>query len=488
MSLPALVVFSVRDSNNEVRYLSFTGPQRQLRCGTEEGVYSDNVNFVVEPAGDGLVHIRSCYENCYWTRASRFEAWLLASSPEKVEDMSKDECTLFRPRMTAGNVSVGFVHAQSGLNVVMRPSTDAHAYNLCVEPGAPTDFSFLDFAHLSKTKLPKYVMFLGDNNRYLSPKSTLPDWAFLHFAEYDNPTSRDVGFEVFYNKNGDILRFKSMSLNNFWHVMLPGRRVLITPYSSGDMSFDAAVSSPQNASEDGIALRSLTFNQYCHRVSSAEQEYFAGLSTPHTLNAWLRPRYVASPGKGHVNIESFRNAWKGPKGTRFLKEELISNSEFQERETILPTEYQARKTTTISNSFALVKGHPTVFNGQMPSVLATGELDIPDMATDVIASWGLSATINVPTKEDVKIVLPPRSSVRVTLSVNRATYEVPFSYQQIDDFPFGGTETQNLHDGVFKIESEYRIGVSYNIQQFSSKEGNPEDDIKPNKVVEVNKE
>ncbi|XP_074284731.1 uncharacterized protein LOC141610532 isoform X2 [Silene latifolia] len=155
MSLPELVVFSVRDSN-DARYLSFTGPQRQLRFGPEEGVFSDIAKFAVESAGDGLVHIRSCYENNYWARASRPETWLVASAPEKFDDMSKDGCTLFWPRLSAGNVFVEFIHAQSGMNVVMRPPNDAHAYSLCIEHGAPTEFSLTDFAvawklHLEKT-------------------------------------------------------------------------------------------------------------------------------------------------------------------------------------------------------------------------------------------------------------------------------------------------------------------------------------------------
>ncbi|XP_074284736.1 uncharacterized protein LOC141610533 isoform X2 [Silene latifolia] len=476
MSLPALVVFSVSDSNNEVRYLSFTGPQRQLRCGIEEGVFSDTAKFAVESAGDGLVHIRSCYDNYYWTRASRFEPWLLALAPEKVEDMSKEDCTLFRPRMSAGNVFVGFAHVQSGLNVVMRPATDAHAYHLCVEQAPPTDFSFLNFAPLTRTKLPRYIMFLGDNNKYLSPSAQRP-LALLHFAEFDNPTSRAVGFEVMYTKSGD-LRIKSMSLNEFWDAKPPSRLVVIdTATESSDPNdpntlFDVALSSPPNTREVGMALRCRGYNLYVQRWLRATADCVVAANTPHLYNAWLRPRHPAIQDKRRVNIDNFRHAWVGPSSTRRLRERYLTNTTNVERETAVFTEtYRENTRITLNSSIGFFRGPAAVFNGRMPSVLATGELEIPDEAIDVTASWGTVRHTWVDDKKhDYSVKIPPMSAVTLTLFVKIATYEVPFSYQQIDESPFGGTITQDLYDGVFRIEAEYGIEEQTSIRPFTSSE------------------
>ncbi|XP_074284729.1 uncharacterized protein LOC141610531 [Silene latifolia] len=487
MSLPELVVFSVRDSN-DARYLSFTGPQRQLRFGPEEGVFSDLARFAVESAGNGLVHIRSCYENNYWARASRPETWLVASAPEKVEDMSKDGCTLFRPRLSAGNVFVEFIHAQSGLNVVMRPPNDAHAYSLCIEHGAPTEFSLTDFAVISRTRLPRYVMFLGDNNKYLSSIKLNENNGYVHVRQYEFPTNREVLFEVLYNKSGDKLRLKSMSMNDFCGVSLPHTTVYIRPLPENDPGtlFDATLYSPPNTTVPGIVLRSLVNNRYCRRSPAINQELTAESNSLNDLNAWLRPM---PPSLYRVNIESFRKAWRGPNSSRVVKEVRIENrsNSVMERDNE-SVEYIMTTINSYSNSMFLVRGS-AVFNGRIPKVGSNGELEIPNAVRQVNTSWATPSFDQSAVKQDLKLKVPPMSIMVATVSVITVTYEVPFSYQQIDVFHFDGPEPQYLHGGVFKTESDYSA-VTYDIQPLTS-EGmiNAIDDgIEPNASDEVKQE
>ncbi|KAK9666898.1 hypothetical protein RND81_14G219400 [Saponaria officinalis] len=210
--LPNEVVFTIEDSEKEVRYLSFTGPQRQLRFGVEDGLYGDNTQFVVERfGGDGLVQIRSRYNNYYWARASRHEPWLVASSPERVEDMFMDECTLFWTHFSARNVSVSFVHAQSGFNVVMRPQEDAYAYNLCLDQAPPTNFSFISLIALRGRKLPRYVAFENRNDRYLVPRSAAP---MPMFFDSETTNNQSTGFEIEHTKSGEIRVIEQLHQGN----------------------------------------------------------------------------------------------------------------------------------------------------------------------------------------------------------------------------------------------------------------------------------
>ncbi|XP_074284743.1 uncharacterized protein LOC141610542 isoform X3 [Silene latifolia] len=475
MSLPALVVFSVSDSNREVRYLSFTGPQRQLRFGPVEDVFSDLARFAVEPAGDGLVHIRSCYDNFYWTRASRFEPWLLASNRQKVDDLSRDDSTLFRPRMSAGNVFVSFVHARSGLNVVMRPATDAHAYNLCVEHGAPTEFSYTDYVRLRMIRLPKYVIFLGDNFKSLGVWQSTANSGYPKYTYEHNSTSRDVAFEVFYNKSGDNIRVKSLRFNEFWCVFPPSSVVVVGPIPESDprMLFDVALSNPSYQSWDGIAIRSLAFNLYCYRWDAIRgDELVAGTNIANDTRACIRPIYLAVLGRSRVNVESLRHAWRGPTSSRVLDVMHVSNSESREVERTVRAQYQGQR-IGFSNSFPIIKAADSakaVFNVPLPKFVTNGGLQFSEEKTNITSTWNWGTeTLPFIMSEAVVLKIPPRSRVTATLSVNIATYEVPFSYKQIDELPYGGTQTQDLHDGVYKVETEYGASFSYsNVRPFTT--------------------
>ncbi|XP_074284775.1 uncharacterized protein LOC141610544 isoform X2 [Silene latifolia] len=140
----------------------------------------------------------------------------------------------------------------------------------------------------------------------------------------------------------------------------------------------------------------------------------------------------------------------------------LSNSELREVETTVTVHYKGL--IIISNSFPIIKGYwkDTVFNGVIPNVGSTGEIEFPDAATNVTTSWNRRTDyLPIIAKEALSLKIPPMTRLTAMLSVSTAIYEVPFSYQQIDELPYGGTQTQHLHDGVFKIESEYGVELSY---------------------------
>ncbi|KAL9231809.1 hypothetical protein vseg_006980 [Gypsophila vaccaria] len=459
MSLPELVVFSIQEANQEVRYLSFTGPQRQLRFGNEESLYSQNVPFVVEQAGSGLVHIRSVYEDRYWVRASRFEPWLVALSLQKVEDMSRDDCTLFRPQFSPGNVFVSFVHAQSGFNVAMRPAEDAHAYNLCVEQAAPAEFRFLNFSTIRKLKLPRYITIQGQNNLYLSPRSRNLPQTYLFF-ETQSPTNATTAFEIVYTKSGDV-RIKSMSsdglwlplhmTDNIWYMALRPDPEMIEP----NTLFEVSRSAPPGLGYEGFSLgRDGMVCYYTNLISPLQLSRRNSANSP---QACLRVRQAGQQGKRKVNIDDFLPARVSRSNVPSMIYTSVFNGSSVDQEYAYPEPIHLSTSTTFSNSVSHVPGPKALFYGRIPFVAASGELELPNAATTVAADWGEVRLLPTSARLET-LILPPMSETVISIYKKRAVCEVPFSYEQIDGFLSGDDLKQYLHDGSLSIDTEYNVG------------------------------
>ncbi|KAK9666870.1 hypothetical protein RND81_14G217400 [Saponaria officinalis] len=448
--LPNEVVFTIEDSDKEVRYLSFTGPQRQLRFGVEEGVHSDTTQFVVERFGrEGLVHIRSRFNNNYWVRASRHEPWLVASSLKREEDMFKDECTLFQTQFGPGNVLVSFVHAQSGFNVVMRPPEDSHAYNLCLDQAPPTNFSFIDLISRRGTRLPRYVTFQGSNNRYLVPRLTNPRPMFF---DSETTNNRSTGFDIEHTKSGEI-RVKPMRSNGImgavpdstqWQVVL-----LLNPRPNDPTILFEVYN--HSYYKNGIRLRCNGVNRRPFCRSSNGALILSHNSTGETSSNCLRINPVAQQGTRRVTIESFRHPWESRYSIIF-RAAVVHNTTNAEREHLfIDPDIPMETHFTFRNSFYNHEGPSAKFHGRIPFVTTSSQLEFPDVARTVDSEWQKSQLTVVNRRYEATLILPANTSVEVRLIYKRVQYEIPFSYQQFDTLPFGGNVTQHLQDGYIYI-------------------------------------
>ncbi|KAK9666905.1 hypothetical protein RND81_14G219800 [Saponaria officinalis] len=465
MSLPELVAFSIKDREQEVRYLSFTGPHRQLRFGIEEGVYSDTVSFTVEEAGSGLVHLRSCYENKYWVKASGNEPWLVATALEKVEDISKAECTVFRTQFSPGNVFVNFVHAQSGFNVVVRPAHDAHAYNLCVEHGPPTDFNFIRYSDFASVKLPRYIMFLDDYNRFLV---TDRHPTFIRLA-FGSRSLRDetAGFEIEYAKSGDV-RVKSMWLGGLWGA---GQRsgewrtlLLLDPKPDDPNTlFEVSRSTPAFAQYEGVSLRCRGVNLVCVKMPGIDDLGLLANVQPNDLVACLRPWPPTKDGFRKVNIESFRHPWAYRSSEVYNWLIITNQTAVEEKHLFVEPNIPMSTRTTFRNTISNFQGPDSLFplvdlfSGQFPFVATSGELEFPDKPTSILSKWGHEHHTSVNQRYEETIILPPQTRCTIIVHRKNIVYEIPFSYQQMDEFHWGGNVTQYLHEGTFRINQDYNI-------------------------------
>ncbi|KAK9666909.1 hypothetical protein RND81_14G220100 [Saponaria officinalis] len=383
-------------------------------------------------------------------RASRNEPWLVASAREKVEDMRS---TVFRAHFIRSRMSVYFTHSQSGLNVVMRPSTDAHAYNLCVERGPHTEFNIIPETDLRSLKLPRYAMFLGDNNLYLTARST-PQFTGLYF-ESQNTTDRSVGFEIEYTRTGYI-RVKSMRFDGLWSgVQFNGKWpivVLPKPNPNDPTMFEVLRA---YSTTFKIYLRCLStnmFGAYSHRTGGVFELVEGPVgAVPIDPLRYIEPRCAVQQGTRKVNIESFRHHW-GRRGIVVTRHVTLSNPTNVEREHLfIDPNVQMFKETTFENSIRNQTSLTTEFNGRIPFTTTSGELEFPDEITTVVSKWNTLNRSSVNVKIEETLILPPNTQVHVSIEMRFFEYEIPFSYHQDDVLPFGGSVTQYLHDALLGI-------------------------------------
>ncbi|XP_074286294.1 uncharacterized protein LOC141611616 [Silene latifolia] len=462
MALPSVVVFSLKDTS-PVRYLSITGPDCLLRYDPKEGVFSPTAKFAVEPVGNGLVHLRSCYHNHYWARELETEPWLSASAKNPVEDSSNESCTLFKTYMNSGNW-VRFQHVRSGLNVVVRPAEEAFPYYLAVENSAPSEFKYIDYESL--VKIPRYVMFKGDNDKYLSHNTH--SQGYLHFLDIQVPTHRGVGFETSVTQDGDI-RLKHMLLDKFLRFSRTYYEWIWADYPADsnpakqDTLFQVVPSKPTSTipSGGGIALRCRGNYLFCKRLTDSTgitSCLAAATDSPDESHACLLPIDAGKPNKRRVTIKAFRQGRVYNRASEKVWSQVFDNQTNITNQSQATISYTVTNKQTFSCSISQPSGIEANFTGQIPVISHHYGLQIPNEVTsDVRSGWGQTRDLSEHHTVGYSINVPPFTKVTSSYWIETATCEVPFSYEQSDEFFFGGTATQLLHDGVFR--GVYTIGM-----------------------------
>ncbi|CAL5398569.1 unnamed protein product [Camellia sinensis] len=125
LALPRFAVLKSNYNDKYLRYIHEDGEMHGFLQFSGEQVSSPYSKFELETAktsGNGLVHLRCCYNNKYFVRWSPNDRWIVAKAAKPEEDQSKWSCTLFEPlhvddgaaQTTIGSVAqtIRFRHVQ----------------------------------------------------------------------------------------------------------------------------------------------------------------------------------------------------------------------------------------------------------------------------------------------------------------------------------------------------------------------------------------
>ncbi|XP_050387261.1 uncharacterized protein LOC126803507 [Argentina anserina] len=423
-------------------------PVGWMSCNVEHAV-SPRAKFEVEIAktGNGLVHIRCCYNNKFWVtnRTGRDDTvWIVASADKPEEDQSKSSCTLFK-LYAAGRTQVRFFHVQIKRVTVLSNRTPAfeNAFNL--EASGGHVFEFVDWETL--VILPQRVAFKSfEDGSYLCSR-WIEKHPYQRFESNKDVADPLVAKELFVTADGS-LRIKDGHYSKFWRRS-PN---WIWADAEDEDKSDDTLFWPIRIQDNVIALRNLGNNNFC-----------GGLTTEYKTNC-LNAAYPNISKQSKLVVEELvlsRNIYNI---NYRLSDSRIYHENLIEMDTALAANDSPNRDSTISlrfavndsrtrswnNSVSLTLGVKTSLEVSTVPLILDGKITLSaETSTTTTSQWGQSTTVEHNREANYAVVVPPLSKVKVSLIASRATCDVPFSYTQRDVLTDGRSVTKTMDDGIF---------------------------------------
>ncbi|XP_021731743.1 uncharacterized protein LOC110698591 [Chenopodium quinoa] len=220
---------------------------------------------------DGLVHLKSRYNNKYFVRWSPIHNWISASSHNIDENQCNWSCTLFKPIYLSdddGTQKMRLMHVQLGHYASLWK--DEASFDSCLNAGSneTNEDSYDVFTVVNLFNIPKHVAFKGNNGRYLGAIQ-LRGSPHLQFS-FDNHDDPRVAHEVFEAPDG-TLSIKSSYFGKFWRLGVDDWIVADADDPCGSSKADAKfrlVVRDVNV----VALINMSKTWFCKRYTSRDIE------------------------------------------------------------------------------------------------------------------------------------------------------------------------------------------------------------------------
>ncbi|KAL2892255.1 KAT8 regulatory NSL complex subunit 1-like protein [Bienertia sinuspersici] len=393
-----------------------------------------------------LVHIRSCYNNKFLVLSSEVENWIVAGADEPEEDRFKWSCTLF---MLGGIKNVLSLFLLAGRAVYGVQIDETEKCLIGVRNSAAAE---LDIANLvSLPIMPRYVVFKGDNNKYLAARHILSHKR-LKF-NMDSPlNSQRAHHETVILPNGNV-RFRSLSYNRFWRNA--GNAFIWCESNDQTAKNSDTVFQPvrlHNKGSTAVALKNIGNNKYCERNTTRGPRRLKG--TLRASTTVVNPQAVlrveeAIRQRTIYDLEFRVNDARIYDYTRFESvADSISNwseTDTEEKEVTL-TYTRIRQETFTSTMSWKIRSYLDLY-GQIP-LLEKGEIRLEEPFVQQ-RTWSKTRQTTEEISSVVTIQVPPMTKTVVTMIIGRGSIDVPFSYMQRDVLLNEKIVTNRLHDGLF---------------------------------------
>lgn len=459
MALPIFFGLKSNFNNKYVEYVKEAGENhdRHLRC-SGENLLTPFTKYQIEMAkiGNGLVHIKCCYNNKYLVRTTQYSQWIFAGAHEPVEDRSRWTCTLFEPYLEDGK-TIRFRHVQSLRYVRVQSTGDYFPLFLrlgddrqIVDPDQIYVFTIIDWESLCI--LPRHMAIKGDNGRYLGVRQISGD-TYLQFASNDvDPTAMN---EVFTTSDASV-RIMSMQNNRFWRYT-SHRRAWIWPDSDDTTSANPdTIFWPVKVDDNVIALENLgNNNMFCRRftVDDTFIHLFSANIDIISPVAQLEVRQLATSR----NIYNVNYHLQDARIYNQIVDLLLASGSVVNR-TNEPYTFDMKLAYIDSKSKAWNAsvwpnwGVETDVEASVP-LIAGENVEISANSTEVF-KWGIMIERSNISEAVYKITVPPMTRVKVSLLATEGSCDVPFTYDQRDTLTNGNVVTITMDDGLY-------TGVNY---------------------------
>ncbi|KAF7081920.1 hypothetical protein CFC21_085823 [Triticum aestivum] len=483
--LPCCFALKSKRHESYLRYVHEEGDETtngQLQLNGEDAV-NPFTRFDSEPSllHEGMVHIRCRYNRKYWVPRQRGGGWWIAADAhEPEEDIDSANCTLIKPIIsvtdskskandddttTGAAMTVRFLHAGHGKDTRMTFSMD-RGTAACMrvresdakeeeeeEEDGGDDFTVLNLSS-SPRRLPRLVVFKGDNNLYLSGV-TISGRNYLQFSARD-PGDPTVAHEITYPGSNNRMHLRNIHHNMMWGFRsIDSEWVLanIAPTQAGGLnSMFQAVDV-----KDYFALSNSSsgVTRYLRRrTSGGITNCLNGGSTSRGITADARIR-VEEPvlDREIYNVEYRLN------NVRIYETSVITmattaavNDTSKENIKTLTLAYEESELSTWDATLELKLGYKSRLRAGFPKLGLGATVNI---SAEFFGAYNWAETMEKKVSHEVEyeVTVPPKTKVTVRLIATRSAIDVPFDYQQRDVMSTDGkarvvSRTDGLYTGV----------------------------------------
>ncbi|XP_050222650.1 uncharacterized protein LOC126672739 [Mercurialis annua] len=453
MAIPRFVVLR----SNGDKYLRYTKEgeyMRYVKCDGND-ILDPLSKFRVEKSTSNpdLVHIRCCYNNKYVARIEAGSLYVGAAIDAAEEDQSKWSCTLFKPVLKDG-VTYRFQHVQTGNNLChLRTGGAANDHCLVVQWSDP-DKNGWDFFQITDWEslviLPKYIVFKGDNGKYLQYRGDGSDY-HMEFR-CDDIGAIKVSNQTVTNSDGSVC-FRLDYTNNFWEA---SRNWVYPVAPNPDTSFWPVKLAPVEGKDNIIALKCLSNDRFCRRTDyGGTVNCLAAASWATTIDKEANLQVEEPLLSREVYDVNFRLDDLRVYNEQILvlsTDETSNTTDTVINDSELNLEYKDTKSSSYSNSQSVKTSVAMGFEANIPLLEGALSLGISSSFSVEFGStysWGEEKTKTNNLSADIKVVVPPKTKVTVDLVATKGFCDVPFSYAQRDTLTSGQQFTYIKDDGVY---------------------------------------
>nr|XP_043615783.1 uncharacterized protein LOC122587680 [Erigeron canadensis] len=420
------------------KYLSLTdhtaatSPQAGFLKFDGQEIFCPRVRFAVEASETtGLVHIRSCYNNKYLvTKQIDNNLLIVACAKKPEEDVSKDSSTHL----------LGDDDTQQDMLVVSSTGSVFNAidWNSLVIIPSNTQVAFR-----SEQLTDSYLISVVLDRWY-------PYQKFERGWDIGDPL---VAKELIQLGNGDY-RVNDMHFRKRWTG------------APGWIWAEAAINDTSNntrfafvkVSDKIVALRHVNRNQFC------------GIITMEGKVDVLRASYPTISRQARLMVEECVLSREITNVIYRLSDSRIYGENIEEVNHAMATNNSATHDSTISlaytitdarttswtNSVSISMGVQVSFKTSVIPLIASGKVEV-STEFGYTYEWGVSETRERTRTTTYNVVVPPLTSIKVTLMCTKGACDVPFTYTQRDLRTNGTWVSTVKHDGVYTGANAYNF-------------------------------
>ncbi|KAM7472626.1 hypothetical protein LguiA_010809 [Lonicera macranthoides] len=471
MALPKIFVLKSKYNNKYLQYVKEDVEVHGFNKLSGENLLSPYAKYEVEMAktGDGLVHIKSCYNNKYFVRWSTHHWWIVAGADEPEEDKSKWSCTLFEILPMDGKM-IRFRHVQLGHYACLWRLGSENVYDSCLFAGGEgidkdqcDVFTVIDWESLCI--LPKNVCFMGCNGCYLG-LCQIDGNPHLQFSSTDvDPATMN---QIVTTGNGSV-RIMSNQNNKFWRLTST-----IDPYDNTSKNWICADSddntnnnpdtifSPVKVDRNVIALKGSN-NKFCKRFTTWNMKNcLSAKSESISEDERLEVKELAmSRNIYNVNYHLKDARIYHQSVDLLVARRTVFNRSKEPNTFDVKLAYTDSKSMAWNASVSPNWGVKTDIKASVP-VIADGKVEINPDSTGVF-EWGENIESSTISEPVYNVTASPMTQVKVNLFATQASCDIPFSYDQDDTLTNGTIETRTMDDGIYTCVNYYNF--KYGIEE-----------------------